>query len=261
MSDIISGSLCQGASARSAVQRFGDVQPKIGVGSGSHQVLQTSFGITRAWDGAAAVDDCLIGFDHATITSLYVSGTDRRIGSMINGMTRQTDVRSDFDGVIEVLDVRTALVDYPLSAMNRSFNADIGTSLDIVQFTTRDAALIRPFVEAGSNALLPTSTFTSSLLSSTGSIRSASERLVIVTGSQPIIAAYDDSYAVTHVVSLDMLTANRVNFTTALMSLSGSSDGSMLRQRIFAAGGSTYHDSTFGTDSIAFGGMMGYRQT
>jgi hypothetical protein len=261
MSGAVSGSLCQGASARSAVQRFGDIQPKIGVGSGSHQVLQTSFGITRAWDGAGAVDDCLIEFDQTVITSLYVSGTDQQISLTIRGMTGHADVRRDFDGVIEVLDVRTTLVDYPLPGMNRTFNVDTNTGLNIVQFTTRDAALIRPFIEAGCNALLPTSTFTSSFLSSTGSVRSAAEYLVIVTGNQPIIAAYDDSYAVTHVVSLDMLTVDRVNFTTALMQLSGSSDGSMHRRRIFAAGGSTYHDSTFGTDSIAFGGMMGYRQT
>lgn len=260
MLDIISGSLCQGASAISNVQRFGDIQPKLGIGSASHQITQTTYGITRQ-NNSGIINDNIIEYNISTIISLYVSGAGQPIGSIVSGMTRDANIEYDNDGVIEVLDVKTSLVDYPLPIMKRKIISDINTGATILQFKSYDTGSADPFIEKGNNGLLPTTTFISPLIMSSGSIVSISEKLIITTGSFNIITPYNDTYGVTQIVSLDMLTLNRINFTAALMQLSGSSDGFLFKRQIFSAGGSTYHDSTFGTDSIAFGGMMGYKQS
>jgi hypothetical protein len=261
--EFASGALSQGTSIVSVSQRSCDIQPKLGAGSESHELIQISFGQSgHTWDSRTPFNEHVLSYDVRNIVLLYVSGVDASIGSLVEGMSADMDPRHDFDGIIEVLDIRTTFVNYPghpRCGFGRMIRSSPDVSVNIIQHVSTDEPLLRSFVEAGVNLLTSLTVYTSSLAATSGSVVYAAEKLQSVTGTESVTSPFDDTSYVSRTTPKSTLTTDRQLFTYALQQLTGSSEFGDSTRRKFAACGSTYHDSTYGTDSIAFGGMMGYR--
>lgn len=228
----------QGVSLRTHSQRYASTQPKMWVGSLSHEIRQASF------------DDVVVRHvaPHDDVDRLTLSSS---VAIIFSGSAAVLDV---FDQIQERRGVQV------VSTVSGEFCQ--GSRGDPVEQCVHlsEVRLVEPYVELGTQTLVVTSSYTATGGSASGSIVSRAELLDSFTQpeTEHVIRVFDDAASTTSRLPRRYMTAERVQFASAMQQLSSSTDVFEFERRLSAAAGFVYHSTTFGTDSLAFGGLTRY---
>lgn len=260
------GPLRQGVSMHRNEHRFQDIQPKIWAGDLSHEHPQITFGIENLWADYTPFNDRRFDLDiNRTIAHFQSSSV-----SITEAFSSAGDDDGDIEllnGVIEPLEIRTTLPSFTPFINERIVRAEYGEGSrgdPIFQYTVVDEiTLVEPFVERGTVTLQMTASYTSTSGITSGSVVSRPELLRLLSAPQvepeEVASSFDDSAAITPSLPKSYITPERQHFAVALQNLTSSTDVFELEGKRYAGTGIQYHTSQYGTDSIAFGGLMRYK--
>lgn len=259
--------LRQGVSMLTNRHRYAGVQPKIWVGDLSHEHVQLTFGIENLWRGYSAFDDLRRGYNINDIINHITSGSTVPVTTAFASASDDDGEIEMFNGVIEPLDLRTSLPQHTPFKTDHAVRGEFaeGSRGDpILQYRFLDTTnLDIPYIEVGIQQTQWSGSYVATTGINSGSTVSRPELLkpsVSASVEDARVDPFDDSIALTPVVPKSYITSSRDNFIDVLSNrLSGSTDVFELERKISAGAGIIFHDSRYGMDSLAFGGLKRYR--
>lgn len=282
-------SLRDGISVTTDRYRYAGVRPVFWTGDVDHQVQQITFGHSNyIRSNVSSYDDMQARMDIRSVIANFYSGTVSTTAFFL-GQSGDDDDTESYDGIIEPLDIRPTIpqltVVSPRFTKSTSSPKHIvygelaeggleGSSTRIEQFFTLRQNRTTPFVESGST---PTAFAPISFVKLTGHLSGTTvlrplapemrnvgqiSRITSFNDVQLSTPSIPSSFLTTRILGVQsqLTSSDHSNFVGAYSHKSASTDVEEFNQRIFMGTGFQYHNSRYGTDSLAFGGLMRYRR-
>ncbi len=250
----------QGVSVRNGYDRHCGIQPKLNPTRESHIISRQNFGITGLADDVNFYNDSKHQYDINYIIDHFASSSLSVTVAFVNAVDDDGNIET-FDCTIEPFQIRETIL-YPNDLNHKISKKVVGQlaegnidrhgagDLVLQEFDTHISPTASPYVDVNE---IPTP-FDRSVVGQA----SIAELVIPINELQRLSRPFDDASTLNANASSDLLTTSRSNLNSVLALLSGSSDVESLKKSRSAGAGNTYHNSVFGTDSIAFGGLIRY---